>query len=75
MVFEYEVTSNRVDCFSIVGIAREVAATFKKEFKPPVITKTGNDEAKESASDFISVEIKDPDLCSRFVARVVKNIK
>ena len=75
VVFEYEVTSNRVDCFSIVGIAREVAATFKKEFKPPVITKTGNDESKESASDFISVEIKDPDLCSRFVARVVKNIK
>ena len=44
VVFEYEITSNRVDCFSVVGIAREVAATFHKEFKPPVVTSTGNDE-------------------------------
>lgn len=75
VVFEYEVTSNRVDCFSIVGIAREVAATFNKDFIPPVITETGNGDSKERASDFIDVEIEDPDLCSRFVARVVKNIK
>ncbi len=43
-VFEYEVTSNRVDCFSVTGIAREAAATFRKEFKPPVVTETGNGE-------------------------------
>ncbi|MFR3411065.1 MAG: hypothetical protein ACLTS1_00095 [Coprococcus sp.] len=36
MVFEYEITSNRVDCYSVVGIAREAAATFHKEFMPPV---------------------------------------
>ncbi len=70
--FEYEITSNRVDCFSVVGIAREAAATFRKEFKPPVVTPTGNDE---KASDYISVEVKDPDLCPRYIARVVKNIK
>ena len=44
VVFEYEITSNRVDCFSVVGIAREAAATFGKEFHPPVVTTTGNDE-------------------------------
>ena len=43
-VVEYEITSNRVDCFAVLGIAREAAATFKKEFVPQVVTKTGNDE-------------------------------
>lgn len=69
---EYEVTSNRVDCFGIEGIAREAAATFRKEFKPPVIKEVGN---AEKAEDFISVEIKDNELCKRYVARVVKNVK
>lgn len=40
-IVEYEITNNRVDCFSILGIAREAAATFKKEFVPPVVTETG----------------------------------
>lgn len=71
-VVEYEVTSNRVDCFGILGIAREAAATLRKPFVPPVVKETGN---SEKAEDFISVEIKDSDLCSRFVARVVKNVK
>lgn len=44
VVFEYEVTSNRVDCYSVIGIAREAAATFDKKFVPPVVAKTGNDE-------------------------------
>lgn len=69
---EYEVTSNRVDCFGIEGIAREAAATFRKDFKPPVIKETGNNE---KAEDYISVEIKDKELCKRYVARVVKNVK
>ena len=72
VVFEYEVTSNRVDCFSVVGIAREAAATFGKEFHPPVATPTGNDE---DASDYIKVTVKNTDLCPRYCARVVKNIK
>lgn len=69
---EYEVTSNRVDCFGIEGIAREAAATFRKEFMPPVIKETGNNE---KAEDYISVEIKDNELCKRYVARVIKNVK
>ena len=72
VVFEYEITSNRVDCFSVVGIAREVAATFHKEFKPPVVTSTGNDE---DVNDYIKVKVENTDLCPRYCARVVKNIK
>lgn len=71
-VFEYEVTSNRVDCFSVVGIAREAAATFGKKFCPPIVKETGNDE---DASDYIKVTVKNQELCSRYCARVVKNIK
>ena len=71
-VVEYEITSNRVDCFSVVGIAREAAATFDKKFYPPEIKATGNNE---DVNDYIQVEIKDTDLCSRYCARVVKNIK
>ena len=71
-VIEYEITSNRVDCFSILGIAREAAVTFDKPFCPPVVEPTGNDE---DVNDFISVEVNDTDLCPRYTARVVKNIK
>ena len=71
-VFEYEVTSNRVDCFSVIGIAREAAATFGKCFYPPIVPETGNDE---DASDYIKVEVRNQELCSRYCARVAKNIK
>ncbi len=71
-VVEYEVTSNRVDCFSMLGVAREAAATFDKKFVPPVVTKTGN---QEDVHNYIKVTVKDQDLCSRYTARVVKNIK
>ncbi|MCD8123654.1 MAG: phenylalanine--tRNA ligase subunit beta [Lachnospiraceae bacterium] len=72
VVFEYEITSNRVDCYSILGIAREAAATFGKEFIAPKPEAAGNDE---KASDYISVEVQDPDLCPRYCARIVKNIR
>lgn len=71
-VIEYEITSNRVDCFSILGIAREAAVTFGKPFCPPIVEPTGNDE---DVNDFISVEVNDTELCPRYTARVVKNIK
>lgn len=71
-VFEYEITSNRVDCFSVLGIAREAAATFRKDFCPPVVTETGN---QEDVNDYIKVRVEDQELCSRYTARVVKNIK
>ena len=72
VVFEYEITSNRVDCYSVIGIAREAAATFRKPFCPPVVTASGN---SEDAHDYIKVTVQDPELCPRYTARVVKNIK
>lgn len=69
---EYEITSNRVDCFAVLGLAREAAATFKKKFVPPVVTETGNDE---DVNDYIKVSVEATDLCPRYTARVVKNIK
>lgn len=71
-VFEYEITSNRVDCYSVVGVAREAAATFGKEFKAPDVTVKGN---SEDVNDYIKVRVDDPDLCTRYCARVVKKIK
>ncbi len=71
-VFEYEITSNRVDCYSVLGVAREAAATFQKPFVPPVVKDTGN---SENVNDYISVEVLAPDLCPRYCARVCKNIK
>lgn len=72
VVFEYEITSNRVDCYSVIGIAREAAATFKNEFKMPQVKATGN---KEDIHDFLDVQIDDSELCPRYCARMVKNIK
>ncbi len=71
-VFEYEVTSNRVDCYSVIGIAREAAATFRKPFVLSAVTAKGNDEKVE---DYVSVEVQDQELCPRYCARVCKNIK
>ena len=71
-VFEYEVTSNRVDCYSVIGIAREAAATFRKPFILPEVVVKGNGE---KAEDYISVEVQDKELCPRYCARVCKNIK
>ena len=72
VVFEYEITSNRVDCYSVLGIAREAAATFNKEFVPPVVTSTGNDE---DINAYLKVRVENTELCPRYCARMVKNIK
>ena len=71
-VFEYEITSNRVDCYSILGIAREAAATFDKPFVPPVVEVK---EAGDDVNNYIKVSIEDTELCTRYCARVCRNIK
>lgn len=71
-VFEYEITSNRVDCYSVLGIAREAAATFDKPFIAPKVeikNETGD------VNDYISVEVQDKELCTRYCARVCTDIK
>ena len=71
ILHEYEITSNRVDCFSEVGLAREAAAAFGKAFHFPEVKKVGN---KEKIEDYLSVELKDSDLCSRYTARLIRNV-
>jgi len=71
-VFEYEITSNRVDCYSVLGIAREAAATFRVPFQPPKVEIKDNGKRVE---DFVSVEVEDQELCPRYCARVCTNIK
>ncbi len=71
-VFEYEITSNRVDCYSVLGVAREAAATFKKPFVAPQVEVKADSGKVE---DYISVEVEDAELCPRYCARVCTNIK
>ncbi|MGN8772892.1 phenylalanine--tRNA ligase subunit beta [Candidatus Weimeria sp. HCP3S3_B5] len=71
VVIEYEITSNRVDCFSIIGLAREAAATFDLPFNPPSVKEVGSEG---DVNDYISVDIENHELCRRYTARVVKNI-
>lgn len=71
-VVEFEITSNRPDCFSIIGLARETAATFDKKFTIPEVKFTQN---SENINDTISVEVLDKDKCKRYCARMVKNVK
>lgn len=69
---EFEITSNRPDCFSVIGLAREAAATFGKELKlhTPAVNGGSGD-----CSDMIDVKIENPELCPIYTARVVKNVK
>ncbi|MBQ5329430.1 MAG: phenylalanine--tRNA ligase subunit beta [Oscillospiraceae bacterium] len=69
---EFEITSNRPDCLSVLGLAREAAATFGKELHMPEV-KIENETG--DINDLLSVEVKNPTLCRRYVARMIKNIK
>jgi len=69
---DFEITPNRPDCLSMIGMAREAGATFQKAFRYPE-AKCEHEEG--SAADYLSVEIKRPDLCKRYVARIVKDVK
>lgn len=72
-VVDFEITSNRPDCLSIIGLARETAVTLGVEFKERQINV--KQEAGGDINDFISIEIKNLELCPRYTARVVKDIK
>ena len=71
-VIDFEITSNRPDCFSIIGLARETAATFNKPFnlKKPVCSSNGED-----INDYISVDVQNTEKCMRYTAKMVKNVK
>ena len=72
VVIEYEITSNRVDCYSIIGIAREAAAVFGKKFVVNAPRQTGNNE---DINSYLKVRVEDERLCPRYCARMVKNIR
>lgn len=71
-IFEFEITSNRPDCLSAIGMARETAATFHKKLnvKTPSVTESGG-----SINDYLKVSVLNSDLCKRYSARVVTDIK
>lgn len=69
---EFEITSNRPDCLSVLGLAREAAATYHVPLKwnPPVVKGSG-----DNIENYLKVKVDAPDLCPRYMARVVKNVK
>ncbi len=69
---EFEITSNRPDCFSVIGLARETAATFEQQLTlhTPVV-KGGNG----SCTEMLDVKVEEPALCSVYSARIVKNVR
>ena len=72
-VVEFEITNNRPDCFSLIGLAREAAAAFNQSLRhhEPVVKGGGNG----SLTDLLDVEVPAEDLCSRYTARMVRNVK
>jgi len=72
-VIDFEITNNRPDCFSIIGLAREAAVTLGEELKVSQIKETGTTE--ETAEKYVQISVKAPDLCPRYIARVVKDVK
>src|SRR5512146_1729401 len=72
VVIDVEVTSNRGDCLSHIGIARELAAATGKKLRLPEIRL---EETGRPASEFVQVEIREPDLCRRYTARVIEGVK
>ena len=71
-VVEFEITPNRPDCLSVIGLAREAAVTFDKPLKlhTPVVKGSGGD-----IREHVRIDIEDPKLCPRYTARMVRNIK
>jgi len=72
VIFELEITPNRPDCLSHIGIAREIAAYYNRKVKYPMIEMT---ETIESINTMVKVDIEDKDRCKRYMGRVIKNVK
>lgn len=71
---EFEITSNRPDCLSVIGLARETAVSFNRPWTCPApVVKGANDG--DAVENYIKVAVKDADLCARYAAKVVKNVK
>ncbi len=73
-VVEFEITSNRPDCLSMIGLAREAAATFSKKFTMPNMSIV-NEDKNDNISNYLKVDVRDSELCKRYIARVIKDVK
>ena len=71
-VIDFEITPNRPDCLSMIGMARDAAAVFGKSLKYP---ETSAENEDGDVNEYISVEIRKPDLCPRYTARVIEDVK
>lgn len=69
---EFEITNNRPDCLSVIGLAKEASATFKKPLNIKAPSFKGIDE---KISDYLSVDVQNTKLCTRYIAGIVKNVK
>lgn len=71
-IVEFEITSNRPDCFSVIGLARETAVTFNRPFSvhEPVVKGSGDD-----INNYIKINVEEPKLCKRYTAKMIKNVK
>jgi len=71
-IIDFKITANRPDCNCVLGVAKEIGVVLKKEFHPPVPTYTtkGGD-----IHDYVNVEVKDFDICPRYISRAVKNLR
>lgn len=71
-VVEFEITSNRPDCFSIIGLARETAVTFNRSFHvhTPEVRGSGDD-----IHNYVNAKVNEPTLCKRYTAKMIKNVK
>ena len=74
-VVEFEITSNRPDCLSMIGLARESAVSFDRAWTMPTPKKPTVKNDGDSIDRYLNVEIREPELCYRYSARVVKNVK
>jgi len=71
-IIEFEITPNRPDCLSMLGMARETSATFDKSLNLPDLS---IESEVDDVSDYVSIEIEDEDLCSRYAGRVIKDVE
>lgn len=73
IIVDFEITSNRPDCLSIVGLAREIAAVLKKKLRFPNLSFKETDDKIENYLD--KIEIQDGNICRRYIGKVIKNVK
>lgn len=73
-VVEFEITPNRPDCLSVIGMARETAASFERtaKYHTPVLSA---EDKSDNIRNYLSVTVKNSSLCPRYTARVLKNVK